>query len=186
MYIRGGKFFYYMLYGLKRGVAVGTIRWVVNMGEGVMVFRRYPRLEVGYGSFDMGGYLVGACLEMGDSVESRESEADEILNDSWVVNLRRQEREGYMTEFLEGIKEEVRKLWEEHGVDVAEELSALKKVYEDTLEKTKANEAMHLDDLERRMRSYLKIRDERQAIKVKLMNLENKMKKHDEDDEEGE
>ncbi len=143
------------------------------------VFRRYLDLPIEVEE-DRVGYInvmINALL----GFPQQKREFDGILNDSWVVNLKRKEKENVMMDaFLKGFadqSQELKKSWgkETNKVNVTQELKDLLKVYEESEKHLQKKEDECLRLLNSYMRAYIRATEERNEISDKLHNLRVKL-----------
>ncbi len=160
---------------------MSKLRWIMNQGElkrtgSTCVFRRFPNLSIEQDGVHP-NVMVNALL----GFPQQKREFDGILNDSWVVNLKRKEKENVMMDaFLKGFadqSQELKKSWgkETNKVNVTQELKDLLKVYEESEKHLQKKEDECLRLLNSYMRAYIRATEERNEISDKLHNLRVKL-----------
>jgi hypothetical protein len=105
-----------------------------------------------------------------------------LLNESWVVNLRRTEKENVLMDaFLGGLRPIVR---QEEGVDIGDELKELHKIYTDTIEKLEHNQKENTKTLVYYMESFVNLYKQKIEVETKLAVLNKKMQNKEEGEDE--
>lgn len=165
--------------------------WMPNHGNTVK-FMRYPMLDdsVGVASRNI---LHQSYLDRFKNIKYKFERKNVLLDDDLQINIINTESDKNMREWANkkliealSMTTKEKEMFNEEPIELTEELKDLVRIYSEAEEKLKNRETGNLETLNYQMKHYLKAKEEREVITIKLRNLLNKLEniKPEEDDEE--